>query len=159
KEPQELAWEMLQRGWLTQFQIKRLFQGRAAELFLGPYLILSRIGKGGMGYVYQARHRLMNRTVALKVMHAEALANPEAVARFRREIELAAQLTHPNIVAAFDAAQVGDCHFLVMEYVDGTDLHHLVEKSGPLPLGKACSYIGQAALGLEHAHERGLVHR
>jgi serine/threonine protein kinase len=159
KEPQELAWEMLRRGWLTQYQIKRLFQGRAAELVLGPYLILSRIGKGGMGFVYQARHQLMNRVVALKVIHKQALANPEAVQRFRREIELAAQLSHPNIVAAYDASQVDDRHFLVMEYVEGTDLHHLVEKSGPLPPSKACGYIGQAALGLQHAHERGLVHR
>jgi serine/threonine protein kinase len=159
QEPQELAWEMLRRGWLTQFQIKRLFQGRAAELVLGPYLILCRIGKGGMGFVYQARHQLMNRVVALKVIHKQALANPEAVQRFQREIKLAAQLSHPNIVAAYDAAQVDDRHFLVMEFVEGTDLHHLVEKSGPLAPGKACAYIGQAALGLQHAHERGLVHR
>jgi eukaryotic-like serine/threonine-protein kinase len=159
QEPQALAWEMLHRGWLTQFQIKRLFQGRAAELVLGPYLILARIGKGGMGFVYKARHQLMNRVVALKVIHKQALANPEAVQRFRREIELAAQVSHPNIVAAYDASQVDDRHFLVMEYVEGTDLHYLVEKSGPLPPARACTYIRQAALGLQHVHERGLVHR
>src|SRR5206468_7544244 len=69
------------------------------------------------------------------------------------------QLSHPNIVMAHDASQVGDTHFLVMEYVEGTDLNRLVRRSGPLPVGQACAYVRQAALGLQHAHERGLVHR
>jgi serine/threonine-protein kinase len=158
-EPQSLARELLARGWLTQFQIKRLFQGRGAELVLGPYVMLDRIGQGGMGQVFKARHRLMKRVVALKVIRKEFLANAETVLRFQREIEVAARLAHPNIVTAYDAAQIGDQLFLVTEYVEGTDLHHLVEKCGPLPPEQAAAYIGQAALGLQHAHERGLVHR
>jgi serine/threonine protein kinase len=158
-QPQNLARELLQRGWLTQFQIKHLFQERAQDLVVGPYVLVERLGKGGMGQVFKARHQLMNRLVALKIIRAECLANAEAALRFQREIELVAQLSHPNIVTAYDAAQADGRHFLVMEYVEGTDLHHLVEREGPLAAARAAGYIGQAALGLQHAHERGLVHR
>jgi hypothetical protein len=123
------------------------------------YRVLQPLGAGGMGTVYLAEHRLLKRPVALKVLRAGTLATPDAVARFRREWESAARLTHPNIVAAHDAEQVGALHFLVMEYVAGTNLHDLVGRDGPLPVARACDYVRQAALGLQHAHERGLVHR
>ena len=96
---------------------------------LGEYVLLEKLGEGGMGKVYKARHRLMNRTVAIKVIRKELLAHSDAVDRFHREIRMAAQLDHPNLVRAHDAAQVGDAHFLVMEYADGTDLHQLVERN------------------------------
>jgi serine/threonine protein kinase len=158
-EPRALAQELLKRGWMTAYQANQLLQGRGAELILGPYLLLERLGEGGMGEVFKARHQLMNRTVAIKVIRKERLSHPQAVERFHREIRMAAQLDHPHLVRAHDAAQVGDTHFLVMEYAEGVDLHRLVQKSGPLPIGQACLYIRQAALGLQHAHERGLVHR
>jgi serine/threonine protein kinase/WD40 repeat protein len=158
-DPKLLARELMQRGWLSPFQANLLLQGRGHELVLGPYLLMERLGEGGMGQVYKARHQLMNRVVALKVIRKERLAHGDAIQRFQREIRMAAQLAHPNIVTAYDAAQVGDQHFLVTEYVEGTDLHRLVHKSGPLPVGLACAYVRQAALGLQHAHERGLVHR
>src|SRR5258708_6700365 len=110
-----------------------------------------------MGQVYKARHRLMNRVVALKVIRPELIASPEAVARFRREIQAVAQLAHPNIVLAYDAAEIDSTHILVMEYVEGIDLARVVSQEGPLPVARACDYIGQAARGLQHAHERGLV--
>jgi hypothetical protein len=123
------------------------------------YRLLRRLGSGGMGVVYQAEHRLMERPVALKVIHRRWIADPAAVARFRREVRAAARLMHPNIVIAYDAEQAGDTHFLVMEFVAGTSLAALVAEQGPLPVAEACDYVRQAALGLQHAFERGMVHR
>ncbi|HZT80847.1 MAG TPA: WD40 repeat domain-containing serine/threonine protein kinase [Gemmataceae bacterium] len=158
-EPQALAAELVRRGWLTPYQATRLLEGGAAELVLGQYVLLDRLGEGGMGQVFKARHRLMKRVVALKVIRPDRLADAEAAHRFRREIEAVAHLSHPNIVTAHDANQVGDVHFLVMEHVEGIDLARLVRRVGPLPVGEACEYVRQAALGLQHAHEKGLVHR
>jgi formylglycine-generating enzyme required for sulfatase activity len=154
-----LAHELVKRGWLTPYQANQILNGRVQELLLGPYLLLEKLGVGGMGQVFKTRHRLMNRVVALKVIRPAAALTAESVLRFQREIQAAAQLTHPNIVAAYDADLVGDLHFLVMEYVEGIDLHRLVQKQGRLPAGQACDFIRQAALGLQHAFERGLVHR
>src|SRR5262249_30983225 len=128
-------------------------------LLLGPYLILDRLGEGGAGQVFKARHQKMNRIIALKVIRPELLADQEVVARFYREIQVVSQLDHPNVVHAYDAGPVAAGHFLAMEYIEGTDLGKLVKQHGPLPLAQASEYIRQAALGLQHAHERGLVHR
>jgi serine/threonine protein kinase len=118
------------------------------------------IGKGGMGDVYKARHRMMERTVALKIINRELVRKPEAVDRFHREVKTAARLSHPNIVTAYDAEQqAGDVHFLVMEYVDGVDLSQIIKDRGALPIAEACDYIRQAAIGLQYAHEQGMVHR
>src|SRR5262249_18401481 len=150
--------ELRQRGWLTAYQAELLLQERGVELVLGPYVLLDKLGEGGMGAVYRARHTMLNRVVALKVMRKERMANPEAVRRFRREIQSAAQLSHPNIVHAFDADEVAGAHYYVMEYVEGRDLGRLVKECGPLPVAEAIDYIRQTALGLQHAFERGLVH-
>jgi tRNA A-37 threonylcarbamoyl transferase component Bud32 len=158
-DPAALADELVRRGWLTPFQTQRLLAGQARQLILGPYLLLEALGEGGMGHVFKALHRLMHRVVALKLIRPEHLPQPESVRRFQREMRALAQLFHPNIVIAHDADQVGDTYFLVMEYVAGTDLHRLVKERGPLPVDRACDYVRQAALGLQHAHERGLVHR
>jgi serine/threonine-protein kinase len=123
------------------------------------YKIVRFLGGGGMGAVYQAEHRIMERPVALKVVRADLLGNAGAVERFRQEVKTAARLAHPNIVTAHDADQAGDVHFLVMELVDGISLARLIEKKGPLPIANACAYIRQAAIGLQHAHEKGMVHR
>src|SRR5262249_46075585 len=123
------------------------------------YLVQRLLGRGGMGAVYQAVHRVMERPVALKVMRPDLIANPAAVERFRREVRAAAQLVHPHIVTAFDAEQVGSLHFLVMEYVAGRNLAEVVAASGPLPVGRAVSYIRQAARGLQHACDKGMIHR
>jgi WD40 repeat protein/serine/threonine protein kinase len=123
------------------------------------YRVLGLVGVGGMGVVYQAQHLLMDRVVALKVIHRQLVEKPAAAERFRREVKAAARLAHPNIVTAHDADQVGDRHFLVMEYVPGVTLAQRVADQGPLSPAQACDYIRQAALGLQHAHERGMVHR
>lgn len=123
------------------------------------YEIVRLIGKGGMGDVYEAIHRKMERRVALKVINRELFQKAEAVNRFHREVKTAAQLSHSNIVISYDADQAGDFHFMVMEYVDGVDLSQTVKDQGALPIADACNYIRQAATGLQHAHERGMVHR
>jgi serine/threonine protein kinase len=123
------------------------------------YRIVRRLGRGGMGDVYLAEHRLMERLAAIKVVQPELVANATLVERFHREVKAAAKLSHPNIVAAYDAEQAGSVHFLVMEYVEGVDLARVVEEHGPLPVLKACHFVRQAAIGLQHAFEKGMVHR
>jgi hypothetical protein len=123
------------------------------------YRVLQLLGSGGMGAVYHAEHRRMERQVALKVLSAELTKRPALVERFQREVKAAAMLTHANIVTAYDADQAGDIHFLVMEFVAGLSLAQRVQQQGPLPVTEACHYVRQAALGLQHAYERGMVHR
>ncbi len=123
------------------------------------YRIIAPVGRGGMGSVYKAEHRLMQRSAAIKVINPELIRHPLAVERFRREVRAAAKLSHPNIVAAWDAEQAGNLHLLVMEFVDGTDLATVVQQRGPLDVSQACDYIAQAARGLQHAYEKGMVHR
>jgi len=121
--------------------------------------ILEEIGQGGMGVVYRARQLQPQRVVALKVIRAERVANVEALCRFQREARAAARLSHPNIVTVYDSDTAGDVHYLAMEYVPGVTLQKLVEASGPLPVERACDYVRQTALGLQHAAEQALVHR
>src|SRR5205814_2124713 len=118
-----------------------------ADLAVHPrYQVLGLLGAGGMGAVYKAQHRVMQRLVALKTIHASLIGDPEAVDRFDREIRAAARLSHPNIVTAYDADQAGATHFLVMEFVEGMTLARLVEERGPPPIALACQLIRQAAL-------------
>jgi serine/threonine-protein kinase len=158
-DPRQLAKHLLQRGWLTPYQINQLMAGRGSDLSLGQYVVLERLGEGGMGQVFKARHRRMDRTVAIKVIRKDHLNSQDAVKRFRREMQATASLSHPNIVTALDADQVGDQHFFVMEYVEGIDLGSLIKRMGPPPVAQACDYMRQAALGLQHASEKGMVHR
>src|SRR5262245_3684151 len=123
------------------------------------YRILRELGRGGMGVVYQAEHKIMGRLVALKVINRAWLAHPNAAQRFDREIKAAASLDHPNVAKAFDAERAGDLQLLVIEFVDGESLADYLVRKGTLPVAHTCHYIRQAALGLQHAHEKGLVHR
>jgi serine/threonine protein kinase len=123
------------------------------------YQVLCELGRGGMGVVYLAQHRLTGRKEVLKVVSSQLLSRRGVRERFLREIRAAAQLNHPNIVTAFSASHIGESLVLSMQYVEGHDLAELVEKNGPLPVAHACNFVYQAALGLQHAHERGLVHR
>ncbi len=159
QDGEALARELVKQKLLTKFQAEQLHAGKGKSLVLGNYVILDKLGQGGMGMVLKAEHKRMKRLVALKVMSPAAVKSPEAVKRFHREVEAAAKLIHPNIVAAFDADEVKGTHFLVMEYVAGTDLSALVKKNGPLPAEQAIQCIVQAARGLEFAHEQGVIHR
>jgi serine/threonine protein kinase len=123
------------------------------------YRVVRLLGAGGMGAVYEAEHCVMRRLVALKILKGACTASAAALERFRREVRAAARLSHPNIVTTHDAEDAGETHFLVMEYVEGIDLGRLVQQRGPLPADRACEYARQAALGLQHAFEHGMVHR
>jgi serine/threonine protein kinase len=154
----DAARALVRRGLLTRWQAEKLLSGHTS-FFLGKYRLLERVGRGGMGTVYKARHEVMGRVVALKVMARNLVTDADAVARFQREVRVAASLSHPHIVTAYDADCAGDVHFLVMEFVDGRDLHWWIKQGAPLPVAWSCECIRQAALGLEYARSRGLVHR
>ncbi len=156
---QQLAQAMFRRKKLTKFQAQAIYQGKTRGLVLGNYVLLDRLGKGGMGEVYKAQHRRMDRVVALKLLPAAAMKDDWAVKRFQREVKAAARLTHPNIVTAFDADEDHGIHFLVMEYVEGIDLSTLVKEKGPLTLDRAVDYVLQAARGLDYAHHADVIHR
>jgi Leucine-rich repeat (LRR) protein/tRNA A-37 threonylcarbamoyl transferase component Bud32 len=155
----ELIGELVKQKQITRFQAQQVAAGRAKSLILGNYTILDKIGAGGMGQVFKAQHRRMDRVVAIKVLPQNVMKDAAAVARFEREVKAAARLEHPNIVTAYDADQAGGVHFLVMQYVDGQDLSEIVKQGGPLPVAKAVNCILQAAKGLEFAHGEGIVHR
>jgi serine/threonine-protein kinase len=150
-----LALELVRRHWLTVHQVDELFRTQ----IVGPYRILERLGHGGASQVFKVWDTRRNAPAALKVLHPELLSNPEIVGRFRREMRLTAQLAHPNIVRTLDTHLNGNLHYFAMEYIEGTSLESLVGQSGPLAMARACDYVRQAALGLQHAHERGLIHR
>ena len=126
---------------------------------LGDYVLLSKIGSGGMGRVFKAKHRRMDRLVALKVLPPAVMKDSKAVQRFHREVKAAAKLFHPNVVAAYDAGEQDGVHYLVMEYVDGQVLSRIVKDHGPLSAEKAVDYALQIARGLEYAHSREVIHR
>src|SRR5437588_1172300 len=125
---------------LTKFQAERLLAGRTDGFVMGQYRILDQIGRGGMGRVFRAEHVTMSRVVALKILDPNLTKTERARDLFQREVKAAAKLSHPNIVTAFDANQIGDRYFLVMEYVDGPNLFDLVKEHGPLPVSQACEF-------------------
>jgi serine/threonine protein kinase len=126
---------------------------------LGRYHVEARIGNGGMGTVFRAVHTRLRKPVAIKILAPFQITHPRAVARFEREIEAVGRLDHPHIVRATDAGEADGLHFLVMDLIDGFDLSRLVRLCGPLPPAEACELARAAALGLQCAHEAGLVHR
>jgi len=124
------------------------------------YKVLGKLGQGGMGHVYKATQERLNRLVALKIIRKESMSqDPRAVRRFQREAQAAAQLSHPNIIVIYDFNQSGSTYYIAMEYIEGVDLHQLVQDYGPLPLDLASDLILQTASGLHHAYEAGMVHR
>lgn len=151
--------ELIRQKKLTPYQASILAQGQAKGLVFGEYTVVDKLGEGGMGVVLQAQHRYLKRTVALKVLHPSVTQSEEAVKRFHREVEAMARLSHPNVVAAYDANQQDGIYYFVMELVEGIDLARLVKEQGLLPVDRAINYILQAARGLEHAHQNGVVHR
>ena len=156
---QQLAKEMVARGKLTTFQAQAIQQRKTLGLVMGNYVVLDRIGRGGMGHVFKAKHKQMDRVVALKILSDAAMKSPGAVKRFKQEAKAAAKLSHPNIVAAYDAGESLGQHFLVTEYVEGETLSAVVRKQGLLSVGHAVNYIVQAARGLDYAHANGVIHR
>ncbi len=155
----QLAREFVRQKKLTRYQAEQIYSGKGKMLVLGNYVVLDKLGQGGMGVVLKAEHKRLKRLVALKVMSASIVKTPDALKRFHREVEAAAKLRHPNVVATDDADEAKGTHFLVMEYVEGHDLSALVKKQGTLSVEQAVQCIIQAARGLEFAHAQGVVHR
>ena len=153
----EIAGKLVDMEVLTDYQSDQLKTGRT-KLNLGPYTITNWIGQGGMGQVFKAVHKMLGRECAIKVLPRDK-STPEAIASFTREIRTQAQLDHSNLVRAHDAGHDGNVHYLVTEYVPGTDLRQLVRRQGPLTVQQAANVIMQAAHGLEYAHQQGLIHR
>lgn len=154
-----LAELFVQEGLLTRWQTDKLLAGKHRGFRLGKYKLLGQIGKGGMSSVYLAEHELMKRRVAVKVLPKNRVNDSSYLERFRLEARAVAKLDDPNIVRAYDIDNEGDVHYIVMEYVDGQDLHQIVVQQGPLDFDLAADYVAQVANGLQHAHEMGLVHR
>lgn len=158
-DPRALAKVLIQRGWLSIFQANEIFAGNTAELAFGPYLVLNRLGKGGLSQVYKARHAEQGWVVALKVLCTEALEDEPGRRQFMQEMEAMAEMDHPHVVQFCDVDQSGGTFYFAMEFVEGVDLGKQVALSGALGVREACEYVRQTALGLQHAHERNIVHR
>jgi serine/threonine-protein kinase len=158
-EARGLAKALIQKSWLSVYQVNQLLLGKGHELTIGPYFVLEKLGQGGLSSVFKAQRRDNGNVVALKMIKPEVFANPEGRQAFLLEVEAMARFDHPNIVQFCDADQWRDTYYFAMEYVEGTDLGKIIRLTGALPVHEACDYIRQAALGLQHAFERNLVHR
>lgn len=154
----DLAQSLVAHGLLTRFQADRLLAGRTDGFALDQYVLLEQVGRGPRSRVYKAKHRTMKRPVALQVLAAELTRTPAQRAALLKAVRAAAALAHPNVVTAYDANELHDRFYLVLEFVDGPDLAALVAQRGPLPVDEACELVRQAASGLQHAHEKGIVH-
>lgn len=158
-EADAVAQRLIDAGLVTRWQCDKLLEGRHKGFFLGKYKLLDRLGSGGMSTVYLAEHTLMQRRVAIKVLPKERVEDSSYLARFQLEAQAAAAVDHRNIVRAYDIDNDGAIHYIVMEYVEGSDLQRMVQNDGPLDYPIAAEYIRQAAEGLAHAHQAGLIHR
>ncbi len=148
-----------QIGLITAFQAGQLRDQRTADLVMDNYIILDRLGEGGMGKVYRARHKRMRRIVAIKVLNPEIQENPNHLQRFQREIETLASLNHPGVIQAYDADSGPFGFFLVLEFVEGNDLDGIVRKHGLLPISEAVDAMIQSAKALQYVHDKGIIHR
>src|SRR5919198_1512588 len=158
-EPQLLAQRLVDDGLLTAFHTGQLLKGKYRGFIVGKYKVLEPLGTGGMGHVFLCEHLLMGHRVAMKLLTGIAEDDMNAVERFFREARAGALLNHPNLVRAHDVDHDGTYYYLIMDYVDGVSLQELVQRKGPLDPVRAAHYAAQAAHGLQHMHEAGLVHR
>ncbi len=154
-----LSRTLIAAGKLTTYQAAAIYQKKTRGLLVGNYVILDKLGQGGMGKVFKARHRPSGRVGALKMLPPSFARDRSAVLRFRREVETAGLVKHPNLVATFDANEDRGVQFMVMDYVEGHDLDHFVREHGPMQLNQAIECLIQAACGLEAAHAKGIIHR
>jgi serine/threonine protein kinase len=159
KEPARVAGMLVAQGLLTSFQAEQILQGKWRRFTIGLYQVLEKIGSGNMGSVYLCKHVKLQRAVAVKVLPTAIGSDDSMVNRFYREARALASLDHVNTVRAFDVSSDDGLQYIAMEYVDGANLHDIVKRNRPLDVERAAHYIRQAALGLQHVHERGWVHR
>jgi serine/threonine-protein kinase len=153
--PYVVAEHLVDAGWLTPFQVRILFDAGPEQLALGPYQLLDRAGEGRAAEVFRAWDTARGREVALKVLRPSA-GEPAPCPRVLGALP---RLNHPNIVRTYDAGRAGPAHFAAMECVEGLDLEEHAREAGPLPVGQACDFARQAAQGLQHAYQLGVVHR
>ncbi len=125
----------------------------------GRYEILARIGEGGMALVFKAHDILLGRNVAVKVLRQQFVHDEEFIRRFRREAQSAAALSHPNVVSIYDVGQEDDTHYIVMEYVEGSNLNEVISHRAPLQVEEAVKIATQICDALEHAHHNQIIHR
>lgn len=156
--PLELATRLVRGKTLSRWQAEQLLAGRH-HFMLGDYRVLQHVGKGGMGKVYLAEKRDTGKRYAIKILSKKSLGNPEIVARFQREVQLAMALDHPNIVRAVTSGSIRGQHFLVMEFVNGRNLNEWLDEYQRFPIEWACECVQQVALALQYAHEAGMIHR
>ena len=142
---ESLAREMIKFGYLTKYQAEQILGGKGKNLCMGQYVLLEKLGAGGMGQVYKAYHQAMERVVAIKVILAKGKIDEESVRRFEREVKAAAKLSHPNIITVYDAGNANGRHFMVMELVKGKDLNVIVQQRGGLGVAETINYIKQVS--------------
>ncbi|MEM0925300.1 MAG: serine/threonine-protein kinase [Planctomycetota bacterium] len=157
--PDRLAEGLVNADLLTPWQSRKLLSGKGRGFFLGNYKLLRPLGKGGMGVVFLAQHSVMNRLMALKILPAEASKDERRIERFKEEARASAKLEHRNIVQAYDFSQADGKLFIVMEYIEGIDLHRVVARDGVMSPAESLDAIIQTTDALAHAHQRGIVHR
>ncbi len=155
--PRTIAKNLARQDLISRWQAGQLLAGRSS-FYLGKYRLIELLGRGGMGSVFLGQHVTMNRRVALKIISRHVSQNPASLERFLAEARAIASFDHPNVVRAYSIDSEGDLYYLVMEYVEGVDLQRLVENGGPLDCHRAVDYIRQAADGLDHAHQRNMIH-
>lgn len=158
KSAREVAEFLVTGDWLTRFQAERLLHGKSEGFVLGPYVVQDYLFKSTTGRAYKARHRTMNRAVAVLVLKPELTATESVREAIRRQARSAARVAHPNVLTLLDVNTAGDRMYLVNEYVDGTDLAAMVRADGPMSVGKACEFARQTAVGLQHAHDKHTTH-
>ena len=158
-DPREFADDMVRDGVITYFQAEQFLLGKWRGFTIGKYKLLERVGVGGMGQVFLCEHMYMKKRVAVKVLPPAKADQPAALGRFYREARAAGGMQHPNIVRTHDIDQDGNLHFIVMDYVDGSNLLDVVKKFGPMDIGRAAEYVRQVAGGLDYAFRNGIIHR
>src|SRR5688500_2360641 len=158
-DAREFADELVRDGIITYFQSEQFLLGKWRGFTIGKFKLLERVGVGGMGQVFLCEHMFMRRRVAVKVLPPAKADQPAALGRFYREARAAGSLDHPNIVRTHDIDQDGNLHFIVMDYVDGSNLLEVVKKFGAMDIGRTVSYAHQIAVALDYAFRAGIIHR
>ena len=156
---EELAKELVRQNHLTKLQAAAVLKGKTRNLVFGDYIVLEKIGSGGMGQVFKAKHKPTGKLVAMKVLSAEAISNRRLIERFKKEAKAIGRLKHPNIVRAYEAGKINKIRYLVMEFVDGENMLARVKRKGPLSVDEVVNCVLQASRGLDYAHQKGIIHR
>jgi serine/threonine protein kinase len=159
-EPKFLAGRLVNDGLLTSFQAQQLLEGRYKNFIVGKYKLLEPIGAGGMSTVFLCEHQHTGQRLAMKVLSLQQGVSPGMLARFLREARIISSLNHPNIVRAYEVdCNANNIPYIIMDLVEGVSFDELVRKRGALEPAHAAHYIAQAANGLQHLHDAGLIHR